>query len=139
MRLGSGVADERAHVDVGFERRRIENAGDVEPLTAKPDSLIGVEAVDAELRRRGGAEHGNGLARGAGVEPFSARKPGVEHGKEVQVGRAHLQAAGLCSRDDRATVDEGVPYQSDVRYLLDVGQERYPRRGFAGELRRSHR
>ena len=57
--LGGGIPDQDADVDVGLERRGVEDARDVEPLAAQPDPLIGVHAVDAELLRGDCADHGD--------------------------------------------------------------------------------
>ena len=62
--LGGGEADEHGAVDLGGERRRAEDAGDVEPLPAEPDALAGVDAVDAEPLRGRGAEHRDRLSLG---------------------------------------------------------------------------
>ena len=50
--LGGRVADEGAGVDVGRQRRGLQDARDVEPLASQPDPLIGVDAVDAQALRR---------------------------------------------------------------------------------------
>src|SRR5207249_4370037 len=46
--LGGGEADEDGAVDLGGERRRREDAGEVEPLPSEPDALARVEAIDSE-------------------------------------------------------------------------------------------
>ena len=134
--LGGRVADQGAVVDVGRQRRGLQDAGDVEPLAAQPDPLIGVDPVDAQLLRGDRAEHRDRLAGSARVEPVAARDAGAEHGQQVQAGGPHLEAAGLAHRDHRAPVDVRVLHQGGVRHQLDVVQERDPRRRLAGQLRR---
>jgi hypothetical protein len=68
------------------------------------------------------------------VEPVAACEAGAEHGQQVQVGGAHLEAAGLGHRDHRAPVDELVLHQRGVCDQLDVVQECEPDRCFAGQL-----
>jgi len=66
--FGGGVADQHGGVDVGGQRRGLEDAHDVEPHVPGPDPLPGPDPVDAHPLRRGGAEHADGLAGGGGVE-----------------------------------------------------------------------
>jgi hypothetical protein len=77
--LGGRVADQRAAVDVGLQRRGFQDACDVEPLASQPDPLVGEDPVDAQSLRGDRAEHGDRLAGGPRVEPGAAREAGVEH------------------------------------------------------------
>ena len=49
-------------VDVGRQWRGLQDARDVEPLVTEPDPLIGVDAVDAQLRGGSRAGHRDRLA-----------------------------------------------------------------------------
>src|SRR5439155_18407651 len=72
IRLGGRIPDEGADVDVGLERRGVQDARDVEPLAAQPDSLVRVDAVDAELLGGDRAEHRDRQTGGTRVEPVAA-------------------------------------------------------------------
>ena len=89
--LGGREADEHGAVDLGGEQRRGEDAGEVEPLAAEPDPLAGVDAVDPEPLRRGGAEHRHGFAGGGGVEVAAGGDGGAD-------GRGQAEARRLDAR-----------------------------------------
>ena len=93
--LGGGEADEHGAVDLGRERGRGEDAGDVEPHAAEPDPLAGVDAVDAEqlcgLRRRARDR----LGRGRGVEVAAAGDGRADGREQVERRRLHLSALVL--------------------------------------------
>jgi hypothetical protein len=137
VRLGGRITGQGADVDVGLERRGVQDARDGEPPAAQPDPPLGVDAVDAQLPRGGRTEHRDRQTGGALVEPVAACEAGAEHGQQVQAGGSHLEAAGLGHRDHRAPVDLLVLHQGGVRHQLDVVQERDPCRRFAGELRQA--
>ena len=134
--LGGRVADQGAVVDVGLQRRGLQDARDVEPLASQPDPLVGEDPVDAQPLRGDRTEHGDRLAGGPRVEPGAAREAGVEHGEQVQAGGAHLQPAGVGHRDHPAPVDALALHQRGVCQQLDVVEVRDPRRGFERQLRR---
>src|SRR6266550_2118954 len=66
--LGCGEADEYGAVDLGRKRRRVEDAGEVEPHPSEPNALTRVEPVDPEPLGGRIAEHGDRLARRGHVE-----------------------------------------------------------------------
>ena len=134
--LGGRIADQRAVVDVGLQRRGLQDACDVEPLASQPDPLVGEDPVDAQPLRGGRTEYGDRLAGGPRVEPGAAGEAGVEHGEQVQAGGPHLQPAGVGHGDQPAPVHVLALHQRGVGQQLDVVEVRDPRRGFEGQLRR---
>ena len=61
-------ADEHRAFDFGREHRGAEDPDDVHPLVRGPDPLTGVDVVDPESLRGGGAEHPHRLGGGGGVQ-----------------------------------------------------------------------
>ena len=76
--LRGGVSDEHRGVDFGGEHGGVEDADEVEPLPADPDPLAGVDAVDAHPAGGGGAEHGDRLAGGGGVQEAALGDRGAD-------------------------------------------------------------
>ena len=106
--LGGREADEDAAVDLGGERGRGEDAGDVEPHAAEPDPLAGEDAVDAEQLRRLGAEHADRLGRGRGVEVAAAGDGRADDREQVEGRCLDAERVGVDRRDQRAAVDVRV-------------------------------
>ena len=83
-------ADEHLGVDLGRERRRVQDARDVEPHVVEPDPFAGIDAVDAETLRRCGAEDADRLGRGRGVQVLALGDRGPDG-----TGRPRLAASTL--------------------------------------------
>ena len=103
--LGRGEADEDGGVDLGRERGRVEDAGEVEPHPSEPDALARVEAVDPEPLRGGVAEHGDRLARGGRVEIFAGGDGGADRRRQAEARRLHRERVRVDRGDERAAVD----------------------------------
>ena len=92
--LGDRVADERRAVDLGGERRPLEDADHHEPLPADPHPRRRVDGVDAEPIGGVGAEHhGRHLARRV-VEEASGGELAADRVEHAGVGRHDGDAAG---------------------------------------------
>ena len=98
---GGGLeADQDRAVDLGGEYRRIEDAGDVEPLAVDPDPLTGQDHVDPEPLGGGRAQHADGLGASGGVEPAALAERGAHRGSRLRVAARTLSALvwmlGMC-------------------------------------------
>ena len=89
--LGGREADQDRGVDLRGVGVRVEDAGDVEPLAAGPDPHPGPDPVDAQPLGGGGAEHGDGLAFGGGVQEPALRQRGAGRGGQAQGGGVHAR------------------------------------------------
>ena len=76
----AGYPIEHRGVDFGGEHGGVEDADEVEPLPADPDPLARVDAVDAHPPGGGGAEHGDRLAGGGGVQVAALGDRGADRG-----------------------------------------------------------
>jgi hypothetical protein len=119
---GGGVADEDCGVDFGGEGGGLEDAGEVEPHAAGPDPLAGPDAVDAQPRGGGGAEHRDRLAEGGGVEVGALGERGADRGGQPEAGRIDGQGVGVDGGDERAAVGAGARDGADVLHGVDAGQ-----------------
>ena len=103
--LGGGEADEDGGVDVGGEDGGVQDAGDVEPQVVEPDPLAGVDPVDPEALGGGGAEHGDGLLGGRGVEVAALGDGGADGVEQAEAGGVDGEGVGVDGGDERAAVD----------------------------------
>src|SRR5262249_59503646 len=98
-------ADEHGAVDLGSEYGRPEDADDVEPRPAEPDSLAGVDAVDPESLRGRGAQHRDRQPRGRGVQVAAALDRGADRCREAETGGDDGKSARVDRWDQRAAID----------------------------------
>ena len=133
--LGGRIADQGAAVDLRRQRRGLQDAGDLEPPVSQPNSLVGVDPVDAQAFHRDRTKHRGRLAGGARVQPTTPRDAGPEHGQQVQARGSNLEATAPSHRDHRVPIDPLFLQQGGVCHLLDVIQVTDPCRCFAWQLR----
>jgi hypothetical protein len=69
--LRERIADQDRGVDLRGQCRRLEDPGDIEPHAAGPDPLAGEDPVDPDELGGGGAEDGDRLVLGGGVEELA--------------------------------------------------------------------
>src|ERR1035441_3120106 len=93
--LGGGEPDQDRIVDDRGQDGGVEDACDVEPLAAEPDSLAGEDAVDAEQLGRGGAEYRDGLACGGSVEVVPLGDAGSRDGQQTEAGGLDTEGVGV--------------------------------------------
>ena len=115
-------ADQDRRVDLRRHRRRVEDAGHVEPLAAGPDPHPGPDPVDAQQLRGGGAEHRDRLAGGGGVEVPALREAGAGHRGQAQGGGVHAECVGFDRGDERGLVDVDAADGAGVLHPGDPGQ-----------------
>src|SRR5208282_3732243 len=100
----------------------VQDAGEVEPLAAGPDPHPGPDPVDAQQLGGGGAEHGDGLAFGGGVQEPALREAGAGRGGQAQGGGVHAEGAGLDRGDERGLVNVDAADGAGVLHGGDAGQ-----------------
>ena len=97
-------ADEHRAFDSRYEYRWAEDADDVHPLVCGPDPLTGVDVVDPESLRGGGAEHPHWLGGGRGVQIATLHDLDAERVQQAEARRLDFQCIGFDFRDQRRAV-----------------------------------
>src|SRR5581483_2258201 len=119
---------EHGGVDLGREGGGVEDSGEVEPHSSQPDSLSGVEAVDAEPLRRRVSQHCDRLAGSSGVEVLAGRDAGADRARQIEARRLDGEGIGVHGRDERAPVDVRAR-RAGVLHLLHRSDARDHSRG----------
>ena len=132
-------ADEHRAFDSGREHRWAEDPDEVEPLVRGPDPLAGVDVVDPESLRGGGAEHRDRLLRGGGVQVAALHDLDAERVQQAEARRLDFEGVGFDGGDQRRAVHLpfDLPGLRDGFDGVDAGDHRgrHERqlRGLAGE------
>ena len=132
--LCRGVADEDGGVDGGGEHGGFEDAGEVEPLAAHPDALVGVDAIDAEQLGGDGADDGDGFLGGGRVEVVTLGDGGGEDREEVDGCGLDGQAVGLSRGDVGGAVSVGAADRAGTLHLLHTADAADHGRRGGGQL-----
>ena len=103
---GDRVADQRRRVDVGGQRRRLEDADHGEPLPAEPHPRRRVEGVDRRAGRRRRRRARRSAAGRRVVEEPAVGELAADRVEHVDVGGDHDDAAG-----DGLVDEVGAPHR----------------------------
>jgi hypothetical protein len=119
-------ADEHRAFDFGCEHRWSEDPGEVEPLVCDPDPLAGVDVVDAQALRGGGAEHRDRLLGGGRVQVTALHDFDVQRMQQAEARRHDADRVRVDGGNQRGAVDVAfdLPRLGDRLDGVDAGDHR---------------